>query len=196
VTAAAPNTIPISRIKVGERHRRDMGDIAGLEGHAVTKRRDVTTIGNDSTVDTKIGPSAVFGNDAIGFIRVRKRELKGGSRGWRDYRARNGTLATTSASYDLVRAVRVNGKPRHEFVLGLGSQKDIESAHIGFFWARAISRMIRHGLAEPRRHRLIDEMRRNGARLPTLEQCDQHIAGWPFNSKAIGELVRWLQFAQ
>jgi ParB/RepB/Spo0J family partition protein len=27
---AAPNTIPISRIKVGERHRRDMGDVAGL----------------------------------------------------------------------------------------------------------------------------------------------------------------------
>jgi ParB family chromosome partitioning protein len=29
MTAAAP-TIPISRIKVGERHRRDLGDIAGL----------------------------------------------------------------------------------------------------------------------------------------------------------------------
>jgi ParB family chromosome partitioning protein len=30
MTAAAPNTIPISRIKVGQRHRRDMGDVAGL----------------------------------------------------------------------------------------------------------------------------------------------------------------------
>jgi N6-adenosine-specific RNA methylase IME4 len=30
MTAAAAPTIPISRIKVGKRHRRDMGDIAGL----------------------------------------------------------------------------------------------------------------------------------------------------------------------
>jgi ParB family chromosome partitioning protein len=33
---AAPNTIPISRIKVGERHRRDMGDVAGLAASIAT----------------------------------------------------------------------------------------------------------------------------------------------------------------
>jgi hypothetical protein len=159
----------------------------------VTKCRADATIDNDGTVDTKSGPCAAFGNDAIGFIRVRKRQLKGGHRDWRDYRARNGMLATTSASFDLVRAVRVNGKPRHEFILGFGSQKDIERNSFAWFWVRAIWRMTKHGLAEPQRRRLIEEMLRKGARLPNLEQCEQHTANWPRNSMEIGELVRWLQ---
>jgi uncharacterized coiled-coil protein SlyX len=41
---------------------------------------------------------------------------------------REGAMATASASFDIVRAVRVGGKPRHVFVLGLGSQKDVETA--------------------------------------------------------------------
>jgi hypothetical protein len=170
---------------------------AGLEGEGVvTKRRAGATIDNDGTVDTKSDTRARFDNDAIGFIRVRKRKLKGGSRDWRDYRARNGTLATTSASYDLVRAVRVNGKPRHEFVLGLGSQKDIELNSFAWFWTRAIRRMTKHGLAEDRRQRLIAEMVRKGARLPTIAQCEEHARNWPRNQTAIDELlVRLLQSA-
>src|SRR5262245_29783500 len=87
-----------------------------------TKPTDSGIFGNDA-VDTKGRAIATFGNDAtIGFIRTRKRKIKGGHPDWREYRALNGKLATTSISFDLVRAVRVNGKPRHEFVLGFGSQ--------------------------------------------------------------------------
>src|SRR5215469_5427834 len=45
-----------------------------------------------------------------GFIRVRRRNF---------YPSRFG-----AASYDVVHAVRINGKPRHTFVLGLGSLRD------------------------------------------------------------------------
>ena len=46
-----------------------------------------------------------------GYIRVRWRtSLRPGGIG--------------SASYDLVRAVQIDGKPRHKYVLGLGSLKD------------------------------------------------------------------------
>jgi hypothetical protein len=161
----------------------------------VTKCRSGAKFGNDS-VDTKSHSRAAFGNDAIGFIRVRKRQLKGGHRDWRAYRAKKGMLETTSASYDLVRAVRVDGKPRHEFILGLGSQKDIEFNGFAWFWVHAIWRMTKHGLAEDRRQRLIAEMVRKGARLPTIAQCEEHARNWPRNQTMIGELVRWLQSTQ
>ena len=45
------------------------------------------------------------------------------------------------------RRVRVGGKPRHEFVLGLGSQKDVErEGEPVRFWTRAIRLMREHGL--------------------------------------------------
>jgi hypothetical protein len=61
--------------------------------------------------------SGAFGNDNVGFIRVRRRSL---TPYWEH-------SATASASYDIVRAVRIDGKPRHVFVLGLGSLKDVET---------------------------------------------------------------------
>jgi hypothetical protein len=159
-----------------------------------TKSDPRAPFGNDAAdVDTKRPAAATFGNDAIGFIRVRKRKIKGGHRDWRAYRAQQGILATTSASFDLVRAVRVNGKPRHQFVLGLGSQKDIDRRDLCWFWSRAVHRMIQHGLAEAQRAHLISEMVRKGARVPTIEQCEHHARGWPRNEAAMGELIAWLQ---
>ena len=68
----------------------------------------------------------------IGFIRVRKRKLSPPRTYWE--------RPTASASYDIVRAVRVNGQPTHKFVLGLGSQPDNERANV-WFWTDAIRRM-------------------------------------------------------
>ena len=143
--------------------------------------------GNDS-VGIKSGAGDVFGNaaalssyrngrisqsgnDAIGFIRVRKRPLK--VTGWRYCR----DLIPQSWSFDLVRAVRVGGKPRHHFVLGLASQKqnDRHTDNV-WFWERAIFRMTRHGLSGQRRQHLIAEMVRKGARLPSVEKCEKFVA--------------------
>jgi hypothetical protein len=137
----------------------------------VTKRRDVATFGNDGeNVDTKVTAGGRFGNYSLGFIRIRKRKLKGGRHGWR---------AKASSSFDLVRAVRVDDKPRHRFVLGLGSQKEYEHYYSDHyysdallrFWAFAISGMKRHGLTDAQRHHVLAEMVRKGARLPTLAEC-------------------------
>jgi hypothetical protein len=157
-----------------------------------TKHLDDKTFGNDS-VDTKPPAEGTFGNDGVGFIRVRKRKIKGGHAEWREYRARNGTLATTSTSYDLVRAVRVNGKPRHKFVLGLGSLKDYErDSDVVWFWVRALRRMIRHGLDENQRQRLAAEMARKGARLPTTLECEQYDQGWCGRFRVYtDEIKRW-----
>jgi hypothetical protein len=123
-----------------------------------------------SSVVTKSRARATFGNDNVGFIRVRRRTL---TPYWEDG-------ATVSASYDLVRAVRVDGKPRHKFVLGLGSQKDVErSGHVGHFWDRAVGRMIRHGLTEARRRYFLTEMVRKGATLPSRKQYAQFLEVWP-----------------
>jgi hypothetical protein len=108
---------------------------------------------------------------SCGFVRVRKRKLKGAG-GWL------GGLAMSSASFDLVKAVRVDGKPRHEFVLSFGSQKnadrsqaptlrqrEIEDTDLCRFWVRATHRTIRHGLTSAQRQRLIAELiRKGGAR--------------------------------
>jgi hypothetical protein len=40
-----------------------------------------------------------------------------------------------------MRAVRINGQPRHKFVLGLGSQKDYERRGTVNFWVRAMRRI-------------------------------------------------------
>jgi hypothetical protein len=112
-----------------------------------------------------------------GFIRVRKRKLKG--------------LAASSMSFDLVRALRVNGKPRHEFVLGLGSQKDADHDWaLCQFWVHAIQRMAKRGLAEDRRQRLIAEMVRKGARVPTIAQCEKFAAAEDRWSRRHAEMVR------
>ena len=175
-----------------------------------TKRSAVVTFGNDSAerpasgtfgndashVDTKHPAVVTFGNDTIGgFIRVRKRKLKGGHPDMRAYRAATGgRLATVSMSFDLVRAVRVNGKPRHEFVLGLGSQKDVErykDADVTF-WVHALESMQRHGFNEDQCRYLFGELIRRGARLPTAEQCQD--SEWAKRSpKRINELLAFVQ---
>src|SRR5689334_23274998 len=90
---------------------RPFGNDANL-GDVDTKPVVNETFGNDggesTSVDTKPCAGATFGND--GFIRVRRRKIKGGHPDMRAYRLRRGLAATTSASFDLVRAVRVNGK--------------------------------------------------------------------------------------
>src|SRR5215216_1224186 len=112
------------------------------------------------------------GSDAasIGFVRVRKRKLKGSQR------AAYGRSITSSASFEIVRAVRVDGRSTHRFVLGLGSQKSIDPAGPCWFWLRAIRRMIEHGLTTSERFRLLAEMLRKGARPPGFA-CHQGRSG-------------------
>lgn len=88
----------------------------------VTPRDGMTMNDDASDVVTKHRDGGTFGNYRLGFIRLRKRSLKGYDPSWREYRP--GVRATASTSFDLVRAVRVDGKPRHDFVLGLGSIKN------------------------------------------------------------------------
>ena len=120
---------------------------------------EASTVGDTTAVvDTKDQCTSTFGNDnTLGFIRVRKRKLKGGHASVRSLPVFYGARATASESYDLVRAVRVDGKPRHVFVLGLGSLKTPERDErneIGQFWLLAIGRMVRHGLTDDQRQRL------------------------------------------
>jgi hypothetical protein len=101
----------------------------------------------------------------FGFIRVRKRVLKGGHPMHR-------YGPTASMSFDIVRAVRIDGEPRHEFVLGLGSQQSPPArwSNTVYFWRGAISRMAEYGIPKAERSRLIADMIRKGARLPTPEE--------------------------
>jgi len=78
-------------------------------------------------------------------------------------------------SFDLVRGVCVNGKARHQFVLGLGSQKSGVRYDTVGFWDRAIFRMTRHGIEPERRQRLIAEMVRKGARLPSPDEYQKYV---------------------
>ena len=122
-----------------------------------------------------------FGSDApkatLGFIRVRKRTLHPK---WR-------SRAKASMSFDLVRGVCVNGKARHQFVLGLGSQKSGVRYDTVGFWDRAIFRMTRHGIEPERRQRLIAEMVRKGARLPSPDECQKYVE----NDRALAQLYGW-----
>jgi hypothetical protein len=83
--------------------------------------------------------------------------------------------------------VRINGQPRHKFVLGLGSQKDYERRGTVNFWVRVMRRIARYGLTEQQRRRLATEMVRKGARLPTVaERRESH---WPERDAATSEEV-------
>jgi hypothetical protein len=138
----------------------------------VTKLLAGAIFGNDATdVVTNVSGAERIGNDesnaAPGFIRIRKRALHPKWRG----------QATASMSFDLVRAERVNGKPRHKFVLGLGSQQSKPrywSDNVNF-WTKAILRMTRHGIPPAQRSRLIAEMVRKGARLPTPDDWGKYV---------------------
>jgi hypothetical protein len=73
--------------------------------------------------------------------------------------------------------VRINGKPRHEFVLGLGSQKD-KGRRVMELWTAAVARMRRHGIPEEEQRRILAEMVRKGARPPTLADCQDYGRNW------------------
>jgi hypothetical protein len=97
------------------------------------------------------GRVARLGTKNIGFVQG-GRVLKGGS---------------TAVSFDLLRSVWVDCKPRHEFVLTLGSQRsDRDDAR---FWQRAIERMVAHGLSAQQLQRLVGEIIKKGA-LPFDQQ--------------------------
>ena len=103
------------------------------------------------SVDTQFRPGEKTGND-FGFIRVRKRPA--------------------STAFDIVRAVRVNGKPRHKYVLGLGSLKyGSTERELFMFWIRAFRSLIQHGLSVEQRFRFADELTRKGVLPPLAEQC-------------------------
>jgi hypothetical protein len=101
-------------------------------------------------------------------------------------------------SFDLVKAVRVDGKPRNKFVLGLGSQKDGVTGRIAaHLLLIAISRMKRHGLNETQRRLLLSEMIRKGARRPTITEVEGWLpdqvwmrANW---TPLVDELTAWLR---
>ena len=148
---------------------RNISPFSGTKMQSLFQENQILT----AAVGTKCHRAGTDRSEAanIGFIRVRKRKLKGA------HRARYGRPITSSASFDIVRAVRVDGRPTHLFVLGLGSQKSIDPHGPCRFWIWAIHRMIRHGLTESQRYRLMAEMVRKGARLPGFADCDQRRLG-------------------
>jgi hypothetical protein len=104
---------------------------------------------------------------SFGFVRVRKRKLMGAG-GWL------GGLAMSSASFDVVMAVRVDGKPRHKFVLSFGSQKDTDrkdNIDLFWFWVHATDRMIRHGLTRAQRQRLSPNLSARARGCRQLQRC-------------------------
>jgi hypothetical protein len=155
------------------------------------------TIGNDK-VDTKHPAVGGFDNDGtIGFVRVRKRKLKGGHPDWRRYRAARSVLTLSSASYDLVKAERVNGMPRHKFILGLGSLKERPRENdVIWFWARAFQSMRRHGLTKQQGHHVASALARKGVDRITPEHCAHLKEGWPFMADIADEIMCWLSEAE
>lgn len=142
-------------------------------------------------VVTKSQVGATFGNDNLGFVRVRKRKLKGGHP-----HALYGKGPLASASFDLVKAVRIDGKPRHVFVLGLGSLKQPthrESERM-WFWVRAVQSMRRHGLNDEQCRRLLADCVRKGAPKPTAKECRWFTRGWPYMSKHSLDLTALLGY--
>jgi hypothetical protein len=153
------------------------------------------------------GTAIVPTSTTIGFVRVRRRVLKGGN--YRDIyytkRAYAGR-ATASTSYDIVRAERVDGKPRHRFVLGLGSLKEprirdpeddprirdhyyVREVNLPRFWANAFRRMRLYGLDESQRRHIANQMLHKGAPLPTAEMLKPPTS----QQQDYGDFVRWLE---
>ena len=106
----------------------------------------------------------------VGYVRIRKRTLKGGTP---ERPSRRFGGARSSVSFDIVRAVRVNGKSRQRFVLGLGPLTDERERHQMRFWVNALGSMRRYGLDAQQRRKFAFEMVRKGAPLPTAAECDE-----------------------
>ena len=166
-------------------------DAGRSEQTSVTKRQ----FGNDADVVSKRRGHAAVGNDTALFVRVRRRKLKGGHYRWR---TGDRTPITASASYDVVHAVRIDGKPRHQFLFGLGSLKEGNSDHeMVLFWDHAISKMKRNKLDEERRRRLMDEMIRKGVPAPLADALDtdywRNRCSWlPGTHEMLDELKRYI----
>jgi len=116
----------------------------------------------------------------VGFIRVRKRKLKPKFRWYKKDKGRYAGMyrqvkdkdaPTQSFSYDLVRAVRINGEPRHKFVLGFGSPVGRWYNDIVPFWVRAFGKMGRHGFTKEQQFQIADQLRRKDIPLPTVKEC-------------------------
>src|SRR5262245_38439851 len=138
----------------------------------VSKSRVDAPFGNDADVVSKTAPCAAFGNDTAMFVRVRHRTLNG-------HHMRNGQWITKSTSFDVVRAVRINGKPRQKFLFGLGSLKEPVS-QLHWFWWHAMCRLNRNISDKRQRQRIIDAMVRKGAPPFSRDQVDYFVKGWPF----------------
>jgi hypothetical protein len=115
----------------------------------------------------------------VGFIRVRKRKLKPKYR-WSKGKDKWGChykiwdkSAQTAVSYDLVRAVRISGQPRHKFVLGFGSPVSRWYNSVEPFWARAFASMARHGLSKAQQFEIAEKLRRKRIPLPSVNECEQ-----------------------
>jgi hypothetical protein len=185
VSPTFPNATPLPALGLAVLNR-NISPFSGTKMQSLFQENQMLT----AAVGTKCHRAGTDRSEAanIGFIRVRKRKLKGA------HRARYGRPITSSASFDVVRAVRVDGRPTHLFVLGLGSQKSIDPHGPCRFWIWAIHRMIRHGLTESQRYRLMAEMVRKGARLPGFADCDQRRLGsWQCGyTQEIEELKRFI----
>ena len=95
-------------------------------------------------------------------------------------------------SFDVVRAARVNGKPRHQFVFGIGSIKNrMEKRDLAWFWLQALWRMKRAGLDAEQRRALADEMRRKGATALTADQWRSHFGDDKRTQKEFPEILEW-----
>ena len=122
--------------------------------------------------------SRPFGNDGLGFIRVRRRKFTG-QRYWRACREREGKpMPTELVSFDLVRSVRIDGKPRHECLLGLGHLWNVDGdggyhGSLVTFWYRVFYWTAAFGMDADTRRRLADELVFKGARLPTMAQWEK-----------------------
>jgi len=122
-----------------------------------------------------------------GFIRVRKRKLYGRAHWVVSRRSKTGyvkrydrAVPLPAASYDIVRAVRLNGKPTHKFVLTLGTLRQYSQTERTIeFWTGAVRRMAQHGLSKEQRKHFVLACVRKGAQLPTLADCkDFRASGW------------------
>jgi hypothetical protein len=145
----------------------------------------------------------------VGFIRVRKRKLKPKYR-WSKGKDKWGChykiwdkRVPESVSYDLVRAVRINGQPRHKFVLSFGSPVSRwDNSTIGF-WVRAFAGMARHGFTQDQQFQITEKLKRKGISLPTVKDSKAAKAesleiqkanpGWPCSPERYDAVIAFVQ---
>jgi len=144
----------------------------------------------------------------VGFIRVRRRKLKPKYRWHTPSRGRYAGISRKveipdssieSVSYDLVRAGRIGGEPRHKFVLGFGSPASVtkyvgDRRGVTLFWMHSFDRMEEHGFSKEQRFHIAEMLTCKGIPVPTVKECRKekakHIAwraanpGWGTDREA------------